>query len=184
MCPARLCMTQRSPGTSQPVHQSHSQVSDVPTLDGGPRSHLSQPGSLERQHNGWEWSTLSGQGQLHQGPQKNSMLVQAFQRQLEVDCEVFYTHPDLRVLTRERVQALSSFVELICLKCHCSSQDSPEKQNQLAVSNLHPWVSAELQEGQCLPLSHGWKVAESLGSHACAPLKETCCISSGKGQCR
>lgn len=187
MCPAQLCMTQRSPGTSQPVHQSHSQVSDVPTLDGGPRSHLSQPGVSRGNTMAGSGPRCLGRGsfiRVHRRFSQNSMLVQAFQRQLEVDCEVFYTHPDLRVLTRERVQALSSFVELICLKCHCSSQDSPEKQNQLAVSNLHPWVSAELQEGQCLPLSHGWKVAESLGSHACAPLKETCCISSGKGQCR
>ena len=63
-------------------------------------------------------------------------------------------------------------------------QDSPEKQNQLAVSNPHHWVSVELQEGQGLPLSRGWKVAESPGSHSCAPLKETCYISSGRGQSR
>ena len=50
---------------------------------------------------------------------KNSTLVKTFQRQLEVECGIFYTHLDLRVLTRERVQSLSSFVELIGLKCHC-----------------------------------------------------------------
>lgn len=174
-------MTQRSPRTPQPVHQSHSQVSDMPTLDGGPRLHLSQPGVLRG-------NTMAGSGPRRLGRgsfirvnrrfSQNSTLVKTFQRQLEVECGVFYTHLDLRV------QALSSFVELICLKCHCTSQDSPDKQNRLAMSNLHHWVSVELQESQCLPLSHGWKLAESPGSHSCAPLKETWCVSSGKGQSR
>lgn len=141
--------------------------------------------SLERQHNGWEWSALSGQGHLHQGQQK-ILKEQHPGQNLSKAAWVWmwrFLHTPGSEGPHQR-QALSSFVELICLKCHCVSQDSPEKQNQLAVYNLHHWVSVELQEDQGLPLSRGWKVAESPGSHSCAPLKETCYISSGRGQSR
>lgn len=130
-------MTQRSPRTPQPVHQSHSQVGDISTLDGGPCLHPSQPGVLRGNTMAGSGPRCLGRGsfiRVNRRFSKNSTLVKTFQRQLEFECGVFLHTPGSE--GPHQRQALSSFVELICLKCHCVSQDSPEKQNQLAVYNL------------------------------------------------
>lgn len=106
VCPARLCMTQRSPRTPQPVHQSHSQVSDISTLDRVPCLHPSQPGVLRGNTMAGSGPRCLGRGifiRVNRRFSKNSTLVKTFQRQLEVECGVFYTHLDLRVLTRGRL---------------------------------------------------------------------------------